>query len=193
MTTLLLARHGETDWNRDSRFQGQADPPLNDRGRQQARALARRLAETRISAIYTSPLARASETAEIVAHALGVPVALVAELREIDVGSWSGLTRSDVAARFPRAYRRWLEYGPGWDDGESYEELGRRVVPALGRLAARHPSEEILVLTHGGPIRAALAYADGIPYGEARRRSSVLENCAVTKLAVENGEFRRID
>src|SRR5215211_8387218 len=138
-----MARHGETDWNRDQRFQGHADPPLNDVGREQARELAERLADERLDAVYTSPLRRAGETAAIVAERLGLTAEPLDGLREVDVGSWSGLTRTDVERDFPAGYRRWLDFGHGWDDGESYEELGKRVLAALSRIAARHPGGRI--------------------------------------------------
>src|SRR5438034_11161678 len=98
---LLLARHGETDWNRDRRWQGHADPPLNDSGREQARALARELAADPPSAVYTSDLSRSHETAAIVAAELGLPVTADARLREVDVGEWSGLLWSEIAERYP--------------------------------------------------------------------------------------------
>ena len=192
-TTILLARHGETDWNRDGRFQGQADPPLNEHGREQARKLAERLSAQRFAALYTSPLRRARETAEIVAGRLGLAVEPVDDLQEIHVGSWSGLTRDEVQGRFPAAYARWLTFAAGWDDGETYDELTRRVVAAVLGVARRHPGERILIVTHGGPIRALLAAAEGLTYAEARRSSSVLDNCAVAELAVRNGAFKPLD
>ena len=103
MTTLLVARHGETDWNREGRWQGWADPPLNDTGRAQARRLAEELRETAFDAVYASDLRRAFETAEILAAPHAVPVVADAGLREIDIGSWSGLTRAEIDARFPEA------------------------------------------------------------------------------------------
>src|SRR5512146_906329 len=89
MTTLLIARHGETDWNREGRWQGWADPPLNDTGRAQARKLAEELSTTAFDAVYSSDLRRAFQTAEILAAPHGIPVVTDAGLREIDVGSWS--------------------------------------------------------------------------------------------------------
>lgn len=192
-TTILLARHGETEWNLDGRFQGHADPPLNDLGRAQAHELAERLAGEPIAAVYASPLRRALETAQIVGDRLGLPVATADGLREVDVGSWSGLTRAEIAGRFPEGYARWLEYGPGWDDGETYERMGERVMGALGEIAGRHPGEQILVVTHGGPIRAVQAYALGIPHHEARRRAGVLGNCALARCVAENGAIRWLD
>ena len=88
MTTLLLARHGETDWNRARRWQGHADRPLTDRGRAQAAALAERLADIALDAVYSSDLRRARDTAEAVAAIQGVDVVELAELREVNVGSW---------------------------------------------------------------------------------------------------------
>jgi broad specificity phosphatase PhoE len=94
VTTILLARHGESDWNRAKRWQGFADRPLTELGREQAVALADRLRDTELDAIYSSDLHRARETAEIVAGSKGLRVEVVRDLREVDVGSWSGLTRA---------------------------------------------------------------------------------------------------
>jgi broad specificity phosphatase PhoE len=193
VTTVILARHGETDWNREDRFQGHADPPLNTAGRRQSEELAQALAGENIARVYTSPLRRAAGTAEIVARRLGVEVEPVEALREIDVGAWTGLTRNEVAERFPEAYARWLERAPhGFDDGETYTQLAARVLPAVHTLVARHPEASLLVVTHGGPSRVLQAHAAGIDYAEARRRETVLGNCAVCRLAVEDGDFRRI-
>jgi broad specificity phosphatase PhoE len=193
VTTLILARHGETDWNRDNRFQGHADPPLNELGRRQSHELAEALAGERIVRVYASPLRRARETAEIVAERLGVEVVDDEALREIDVGAWSGLTRDEVSERFPEAYARWLERAPhGFDDGETYDELAARVIPAIRGLVARHAGETVLVVTHGGPSRVLQAHAVGIDYAEARRRETVLANCAVCRFAVEGGDLRRL-
>jgi broad specificity phosphatase PhoE len=193
VTILILARHGETDWNRENRFQGHADPPLNAAGRAQSAGLAEALADEPIARVYTSPLRRARETAELVAERLGLEVEPLEALREIDVGSWSGLTRREVGERFPESYARWLERAPhGFEDGETYEELAARVIPALHAMAEAHPSETLLIVTHGGPSRVAQAHAAGIDYTEARRRETVLANCAMCRFAVEDGELRRL-
>ncbi|HEY5099343.1 MAG TPA: histidine phosphatase family protein, partial [Gaiellaceae bacterium] len=96
MTTLLLVRHGETDWNAERRWQGHADVPLNDRGREQARVLAEQLTGESIDAIYSSDLSRARDTADIVGVRLGVPVVVDADLREIDVGPIEGMTAEET-------------------------------------------------------------------------------------------------
>ena len=188
-----MARHGETDWNRESRFQGHADTTLNEAGRAQARQLAERLADDHIAAVYSSPLLRALETAEIVAARLGLAVETVEGLREVDVGSWSGLTRDEVGERFPEGLRRWLDSDHGWDDGESYEDLGRRVLGALAELAAQHPGERLLVVSHGGPMRAAMAAAAEIAYADARRGATPVGNCDVAVFRFEGERLRRLD
>ncbi len=192
MTEILLARHGETDWNRESRFQGHADPPLNDRGREQAAELADALAEVDLAAVYSSPLRRAFETAEVVAARHGLPALPVEALREVDVGSWQGLTRDDVERRFSEQFQRWLAYGQGWEDGETYEAMGERVLSVLEELAARHDGRRILAVTHGGPIRAALAHAEHISYSEARRRGPVIGNCFLARFAVGDSGLQRV-
>lgn len=193
MTTILLARHGETDWNQENRFQGHADPPLNDVGRTQAADLAVALEAKELAAVYTSPLRRALETSEIVAKPHGLVPVAVDDLREVDVGSWSGLTRTEVEARFPKQYERWLDYGQGWEDGETYEEMGKRVVHSLFELARKNEGEQILAVTHGGPIRAAIAFAEGTNHAEARRLGPHVGNAFVAAFAVEGGTFRRLD
>jgi len=179
VTRILLARHGETDWNRIGRWQGHADLPLNDAGRGQAVELAERLAGDGIAAIYTSDLMRASQTARVVADRLGLAVIEDAGLREIDVGSWSGFTRAEVEQRFPEGYGRWLD-GEIGHDGETREELTERVVGAVERIAAAHPDDTILVVTHGGAIRALRRYADGDP-------GDPIENCGTSSLELVDG------
>jgi broad specificity phosphatase PhoE len=180
-TRILLARHGETEWNRVGRWQGQADPPLNDTGRQQAKVLAAQLEHDGIAAVYSSDLRRASETAGIVAERLGLAVTEERALREIDVGSWSGLTRNEVRERYPEGFARWLA-GEIGHDGETREQLAHRVVDAVERIANAHSGEQVLVVTHGGAIRALRRHAAGDP-GES------LENCATFPLALVEGEL----
>ena len=193
MTTIYLARHGESDWNVERRWQGHADRPLTDRGRGQAQDLAARLARVQLDAVYSSDLRRAWETAEAVASAKGLDVVRLPELREVDVGSWSGLTRDECEARFPEAFARWRAGGSGWDDGESYEEMGERIVGAIGRLAAEHQGGAILVVSHGGPIRAVHAHALGVDIATHRRTGPVEPNARLSAVAVEDGRFARVE
>jgi broad specificity phosphatase PhoE len=190
-TTILLVRHGETDWNRENRFQGHADLPLNDNGRAQARALAGMLADEPLAAVYTSPLQRASETAEILAIRLGLFIRLEPRLMEVDVGSWSGLTRDEVERGNPQGYARWRAGGHGWDDGETYERLASRVLAALHDIAERHVSQRVVVVGHGGTVRAALAHADGLDPAGFRHAIPPAANCSVHILSARNGLLLR--
>jgi probable phosphoglycerate mutase len=192
VTTILLARHGESDWNRDRRWQGHADRPLTKRGEQQARALATRLADIPLDAIYASDLLRARATADAVARSRGLDVQVVAELREVDVGSWSGLTREDARVRFPEDFARWLEGGQGWHDGESYEAMSERVLAALERIVVEHPDRRVLVVAHGGPIRAIHAAALGMDVHAYRRLRPVEPNARLSAVCYEDGRLTRL-
>src|SRR5262249_12555185 len=148
-TTLVLARHGETDWNREHRLQGWADPPLNELGREQARELAAALDGEQFDAVYSSDLQRAAETARIVARQLGVAeVVEDPSLREVDLGSWSGRLSEEVA-NLQRP------------DGESREQHRERVVAGVLRLATAHDGETLLIVSHGGSLRALETFATG--------------------------------
>lgn len=193
MTTVLLARHGETDWNRERRWQGHADPPLNVAGRRQADALARALADIPIEAIYASDLSRAFETAEIVAGDRGLTVVADPELREIDVGEWEGLSTSELEERYPAGFARHEAGGDGWEHGESHADMSKRIVRAVMRIAASHPTGTVLVVIHGGTIRALVAAADGIDLAEYRRTHVGPVNGSVSRIAVEDGRLRRLD
>jgi broad specificity phosphatase PhoE len=192
VTTILLARHGQSDWNAERRWQGHADRPLTEAGRAQARALAERLAEIELDAIYSSDLRRARETAEMVAHTKGLEVQTDPELREVDVGSWSGLTRLEAKERFPDDYNRWLDGGPGWHDGETYEEMRTRILRAIGRIVEQHPDGRILVVSHGGPIRAVHASALGMDVHAYRRMRPVEPNARLSAVCAEDGQLTRV-
>jgi probable phosphoglycerate mutase len=193
VTELLLVRHGETDWNRERRFQGHADPPLNEAGREQARALGEQLAAEEIDAVYTSDLRRARETAEILAARLDAEVVALRELREIDVGSWQGLTWPEIEERHPEGVEQWHRDGHGWESGETYGELGTRIAAALRQIAANHPGQRILVVGHGGTVRATRALVDGVSVTESRRRSPAIGNCEVFRVVTEDGTWRGLD
>ena len=192
MTTILLARHGESDWNAAGRWQGHADRPLTDLGRRQAELLGEELAGLELDAVYASDLRRAWETAEIAVGSLGLEVVRLPELREVDVGSWSGLTREEVEARFPGAVERWRAGAPGWEDGETYEEMAERVVQAVRRIAEVHACGLLLVVSHGGSIRAVKARALGLTFHAYRTSRPVEPNAELSALAVENGSMRLV-
>jgi broad specificity phosphatase PhoE len=191
-TTIVMVRHGETDWNRERRFQGHVDIPLNEAGRAQVRALAGKLAAEAFSAAYTSPLRRAAESAEILGTTLGLEVRPCDALREIHVGSWSGLTVPEVEQRFPDGHRRWLSSRAGWEDGETYAELGLRVVAGLREIADAHPGSRVLTVTHGGPIRSVQAAIRGLSFAASRDEIRYVENCEVVRLTVRDGVLEAV-
>jgi 2,3-bisphosphoglycerate-dependent phosphoglycerate mutase len=191
-TTILLARHGESDWNKTKRWQGWADRPLTDLGRRQARELAARLEDTELDAVYSSDLQRARETAETVAREKNLSVTATADLREVDVGSWSGLTRAEAQKRFPEQYMRWLEGGEGWDDGETYEQLGERVLRAIRAIAAEQEAARVLVVAHGGSIRAIHAAALGVDVHTYRRIQRVEPNATLSAVCIEAGRLTEL-
>jgi phosphoserine phosphatase len=187
VTIVLLARHGQSDWNATRRWQGHADRPLTEKGRAQAHALAARLEHIELDAVYSSDLRRASETADEVARAQGLQVVEYPELREVDVGSWSGLTREEAEARFPVGFARWREGYPGWDDGESYETMSDRVLASIHGIARAHEDGRVLVVSHGGPIRAIHASALQLEVHAYRRLRPVEPNARLSAVCHVQG------
>ena len=176
MTTLLLARHGETDWNRELRIQGSSDIELNELGRDQAFGLAQELEHVELDAIYSSDLSRARATAEAVAASHGLDVRLDSRLRERSFGSWEGFTRADIEA-LPEGSRH---------DGETDEDVRERVLEAVQAIAGAHPGEQVLIVSHGGALNTLWHHALGV-------RVERWGNCAVYKLAVRDDGFVEID
>jgi broad specificity phosphatase PhoE len=194
VTTILLARHGETDWNREKRWQGLNDLSLNVSGRDQARALAEKLETVPLSAVYASDLRRASETAHVIAERKGLAVIPMREFREVDVGSWTGLSYEEVKQRFPDGYRAMRSRtGRGWEGGETYAEMADRVLETMHRIAREHPGEAVLVVTHSGPIRAVHAHALGLDYATDRRAAPSIDRVELSAVTVSDGVFQPAD
>lgn len=188
---LILVRHGETPWNVTLQYQGQAHVPLNERGFEQARRCATRLARYEATALYSSDLARAWQTAEVLGAALGLTPVAMPELREIDVGQWEGHTPEELYRRFPdhmAEYRRdparTVRLG-----GESYAQLQERALVALTRLQERHQQGEVVVaVSHGGTIRALLCHIIGLDLGNFGRMW--LDNGSLTELRLGRNGWR---
>ena len=179
MTDLYLVRHGETDWNRQRRIQGLTDIPLNETGRAQARATGMLLSRRRWDGIYASPLSRARETASIIAAQVGLPEpTLVDALVERNYGQAEGLDWLQVETRYPRR-----TVVPG---RESREQVGARVIPALMELAAERQGESLLVVSHGGAIRAVLNQV------EPAASHGMITNGSVHSFRLEDGALRLI-
>lgn len=154
MTRLILIRHGETDWNVEGRYQGQADPPLNAQGLDQAHLLAEALADVELQVLYSSTLGRARQTAQVLTETLGLTLHLEPRLMEIHQGDWQGRLRADIGARYPDLFRRW-ETEP-WDvtppGGEHLRQVQARVYAAVDDIVARHQGGRIGLVTHRIPI-----------------------------------------
>lgn len=192
-TLILLARHGETDWNAARRWQGHADRPLSERGEEQARVLADRLRDFALDAVYASDLRRARDTAQAVASEHGLAVTELPELREVDTGSWTGLTRDEARGRFPDAFAGWVAHGrPGWEGGESYDALSERVVPAVLGIGAAHPAGRVLVVAHAGVVRALHAHVLGVAPEAYRKLRPVEPNARLSGVCVAGGELVRL-
>ena len=157
---ILIIRHGETDWNREERIQGQRDQPLNAAGREQARRLGRRLQGEPVAAVYTSDLVRAAETARIAFEGQDVPIVADRDLRERHYGEWEGLTWPEIQAKFPGARRGRNAAPPG---GEEWAAMQARFVAATARIARDHAGRMVAVVTHGGPCKAILLDLFGQP------------------------------
>jgi broad specificity phosphatase PhoE len=190
MTRILLVRHGATEWNISKRAQGQADIPLTDVGRKQARRLAELLAGYKIDAIYSSDLSRAVETIRPLAEERGVEVELDRDLREIDQGEWTGLTTAEIRERWPDRWGPARHYSarPG---GESPADVRRRALQAVRRIVEKHPDGCIILVSHGGTIRWLVAESMG--YDD--RKSSTLRGLAnggalVLEGRMNNGKLR---
>jgi broad specificity phosphatase PhoE len=174
-TTLVLVRHGETDWNRERRVQGHTDVPLNAEGRLQAADLVARLAHETFDAVYTSDLRRARETALLVAEPRGLNVVPATELRERDFGTWEGLTDDEAHRRYPMETRD----PRGWGDAETQEEMAARVLEKLIEIGRVHRGGRVLVVSHGGPLRAVLRHV-------GRDGDGPIENCAVVRVVAQD-------
>ena len=152
---LLLARHGQSVWNAERRFQGSTDVPLSALGIEQARALGHGLRGYRLAAAYVSPFRRAMETAEIALEGTGVPLVPLDDLRELSLGQWEGCTVDEIAGQAGDPYRAWLSAPhdcppPG---GEPLDVVSARVRAAMDRIAGAHATgDDVAVIAHGGVI-----------------------------------------
>jgi len=182
-TRVLLIRHGQTDWNAQTRLQGHTDIPLNAEGRAQAERLRAALAGEALDAVYSSDLQRARDTAQAVAQATGAALTLERGLRERAFGSFEGATFAELEQRWPEQTARWRRRDPGFappDGGEALQDFYARCVATAERLAAAHPGGSIAMVAHGGVLdslyRAAARVALDAP------RTWVVANASLNRL-----------
>lgn len=164
MARVIFVRHGETSWNHVKKYQGHSDISLNEKGLQQAQGVAKRLASENISAIYSSDLTRAVQTAEAIAKQHSLYPATLPALREINFGLWEGLTYQQIMAAWPDLLST-MYTKPGKvliPGGESFYQVQKRVRKALATCIAAHQNESIVIVSHGGTMRVALCNALGL-------------------------------
>ena len=195
MTELILVRHGQTHGNVAGRWEGWSEDTLTSLGRAQAGALGRRLADEfgsgEVAALYTSPLARAFETACIIGAPLGLQPVSVDDLREINFGELNGITLEGMEAQHPALFARWknkadMEFE--WPGGERRIDFFRRVAGACDLILASHPRGRVVIVAHGGTLRACLAHLLRGQMGEWW--GYTLDNCGLTRVGVEGDGAR---
>jgi broad specificity phosphatase PhoE len=188
MTRLHLVRHGQTDWNLEGRWQGQADVALNDVGREQAQQSAQKLRSISLAAIYSSDLIRAAETARAIARVNPAPLVLEPRLREIHQGEWQGLLVGEIQARYAEAFQQsranpLTMAAPG---GETTQQVGERALAAVRDLAAKHPQGNVAVVSHGYILAVLLTHFRKIPF--ERVWEQIPQNGEIIVLEIEPGQ-----
>jgi broad specificity phosphatase PhoE len=187
ITHLILARHGETEWNASEIFRGQADVPLNQRGIKQAYCLGEYLRKEKIDVIYSSPLSRATKTAEAIAVYQLLPVNITPALTDISYGKWQGLTSGDVQQKYPEIYQQWLNTPelariPG---GDSLEDVKNRVVPFLEETLGKYPEKKIVMVSHRVVHKVLICAL--LKTGNAGFYNIKLDNAGVSRFEFDNG------
>jgi alpha-ribazole phosphatase len=183
---LLLVRHGQTDWNVRRRYQGQSDTSLNDTGKAQAAAVARRLAGEEIHAIYASDLQRAWQTAQVISGELGMTVQPEPGLREIHFGLWEGQTHEEILSQYAEEHATWVansEYAP--PGGESFGQVAERLDAVLAQIWRDHQNQTVLLVGHGGALTTMICRALELPV--QMRWKMRLESTSVSELILYEG------
>lgn len=189
MTKFIIIRHGYSQGNKEKRFSGQFDVPLDEVGCAQARSIRKYIIENyKIDAIYASDLVRAYDTVEPIADTLGMPVIKEELLREVDVGLWQGMLIEDVAKKYPESFERYRKT-PGlarFDGGEGYADVMERGLRALARIAGENEGKTVLIGTHGGVIRTLRSVWENVPLARIGEIPHV-PNGSVTVIEYEGG------
>lgn len=181
MLHLILVRHGETEWNKQHRYQGQVDVPLSDVGKQQAKLLAKRLSSRNIDVIYASDLKRAWDTASVIAANNSWTVLPEPRLREMNFGILEGLTFDKAQAQYPEMVTAWLEnYNQPSKGGESLDVFSARVLSFRDDLQEKHYDQTILLVAHGGPLSELLRITLDVP--TEKRWAFALDNASISEL-----------
>ena len=189
-TELIMIRHGVTAWNKERRFQGQIDIPLDDEGLRQAQLLGQSMAGAALAAVYASDLTRARQTAEPLASALGLPVVAEPGLRERHYGAFEGCTWDELQREHAADFARWRAREPDFSlpgGGETLLALHDRVEATMRALAARHPGASVVAVTHGGVLDCAYRIATGLGMREPRQHD--LLNASINRIVFDGERF----
>jgi len=189
---MYIVRHGATDWNQSGRIQGHIDIPLNETGRVQARLVSLRLATFKATALFSSDLLRAYETAQIIGQATGLRVVQKPGLREINFGVWQGLSSLQIRERDPEVYaaRRANPYDVAPAGAETWRHFYARAVQAVLEILAVIEAERLIVVTHGGVCTALGLRALGFDCTGKRTFDS--QNCGIHTIAVQGDTWRAV-
>lgn len=187
---LLLIRHGETDWNRELRFQGQVDVPLNATGHEQARRLGDRLASEPAHQLYSSDLVRTLQTAGPAAERLALSGVADRALREQAFGVIDGMSVPDIQREHPDIWARWLDFDADYapPGGESQRQFHDRVMGVMARLVRAHAGKRLVIVTHGGVLDILYRMANGMPLGGPRQCD--IPNAGINRLRTDG---RRVE
>lgn len=193
MTELVLIRHGETEMNRELRFQGHVNVGLNATGHEQARRIGARMAGEQAHAIYVSDLLRACQTANPIASQMEIPYVTEPGLREQHFGRVDGMRVDDIKRDHPEAWAGWLRFEEDFclPEGESTRSFHARVMEAMQRLAAAHPGQTLVVVTHGGVLD--MVYRTARSLGLNGPRQSDIPNAGFNRVRVQGGVFEILD
>jgi probable phosphoglycerate mutase len=188
-TLVIIVRHGQTQWNIRKIRQGHLDSELTEKGVSQARALGQRLARESFTALYSSDLGRAVQTARMITAVTGHEIVTDHRLRERHLGIFQGLSGDEIKDKHPEEYRLHRTLGPDYviPGGESVRQQVARNVTCLDEIAVKHPGEKVVVVTHGGVVSGLFRHVLNIPLEAPRRFEFV--NAGLNVFAYENGNW----
>ncbi len=194
MPYIILVRHGKTDWNKEGRYQGKIDIPLNEEGLEQAYKVAQALREYDIKAVYTSPLSRALETAKkIVSYHPNATLHILEDLKEIDHGEWEGKLAVEIQKEYPELYKAWKE-NPSkvqMPKGENLFDVFNRAKKALDEIISLHKDEDLVCLvSHDATLKAIMCYILNLPLDYFW--SFKFSNCSISLIYVNKEKTRKI-
>jgi broad specificity phosphatase PhoE len=193
MTTILLVRHGQTAWNREERFRGQIDLPLDDTGLQQAEAMARRISQNwQPDAIYASSLQRALQTAASIARACGLHTIIDDGLLDINYGDFAGLTPEETRNRYPELARAWQQSPQSvqFPNGESLAEVRSRAEADMREMVAAHPNQTVVVVTHVVVCRLLLCSLLGLDNDHFWQFEPATASLSIFEISMRGGVLR---